>query len=73
MTIKTNDLQNLEKFGVYKILNSKNKKYYIGSTIDSFTKRLNHHYHALKREIIKIYIYNEHEINMVKKILNLLF
>lgn len=49
MTIKTNDLQNLEKFGVYKILNSKNKKYYIGSTIDSFTKRLNHHYHALKR------------------------
>lgn len=49
MNIKTENLENLTKIGVYKILNTKNSKYYIGSTIDSFTKRLNHHYHALIR------------------------
>lgn len=37
------------KDGVYKIINRVNNKYYIGSTVDTFIKRLNHHYHALLR------------------------
>lgn len=49
MNIKTENLSNLTKIGVYKILNKTNQKYYIGSTIDSFSKRLEHHYHALLR------------------------
>ena len=43
------NLENLSKIGIYKIQNLVNDKYYIGSTVDSFNKRLNHHYHALIR------------------------
>ena len=49
MKIITENLENLSKIGVYKIQNLVNGKYYIGSTVDSFNKRLNHHYHALIR------------------------
>lgn len=49
MNIKTKNLSNLMKIGVYKILNTKNQKYYIGSTVDSFSKRFDHHYHTLLR------------------------
>ena len=49
MNIITDNIENVTKIGVYKILNTINNKYYIGSTVDSFTKRLNHHYHALLR------------------------
>ena len=49
MNIKIENLLDLMKIGVYKILNTKNQKYYIGSTVDSFNKRLNHHSRALLR------------------------
>lgn len=63
MKIITDNLENLSKIGVYKIQNLVNGKYYIGSTVDSFNKRLNHHYHALIRGNHK----NEHLQNAWNK------
>lgn len=63
MNIITDNIENIMKIGVYKILNTVNNKYYIGSTVDSFTKRLNHHYHALLRDKHK----NEHLQNAWNK------
>jgi predicted GIY-YIG superfamily endonuclease len=47
--IKCENEEDVLKDGVYKIINKANGKYYVGSTIDTFIKRLNHHYHALLR------------------------
>lgn len=63
MKIIIKDLNDLSKIGVYKILNTANGKYYIGSTVDSFKKRLSHHYHALLRNNHK----NEHLQNAWNK------
>lgn len=49
MNIKFNNLDDLKSNGVYIILNLKNRHYYIGSTLDTFEKRLRHHYNALNR------------------------
>ncbi len=48
MKININNLEDLEKTGVYKILNIVNGKYYIGSTKQKFRIRINHHLQALK-------------------------
>lgn len=42
-------LENLDKKGVYEIKCNKNSKSYIGSTVQSFKKRLSHHTSELKR------------------------
>lgn len=39
MNIQIINFEDLNKKGVYKIINTKNNKYYIGSTMQSFQKR----------------------------------
>lgn len=48
MNIKVNNLEDLSRKGVYKIVNTKNKKIYIGSTTDSFKRRLRTHINKLR-------------------------
>lgn len=48
MNIILNKNCSLEKPGIYKILNTKNKKFYIGSTTMKVYKRIQHHYEMLK-------------------------
>lgn len=48
MKIDIKDLEQLEKPGVYKIINNTNGKYYIGSTKMKVRLRLNHHMQALR-------------------------
>lgn len=43
MKIEVKNLKDLEKSGVYKILNLQNGKFYIGSTVMSILKRIEHH------------------------------
>lgn len=68
-----NNLDNFEKFGIYKITNLKNNKIYVGSTGRSFKDRFNDHSRDLKMESIKIIIYNLLIINGEKIFLNLKF
>lgn len=53
MIIET--LEHLEKFGIYKITNIKNSKFYIGSTTRSFKDRFNDHNRDLKNNKHKNY------------------
>lgn len=53
MNIEVNNLEDLKKCGVYKILNISNNKYYIGSTKQTFQHRLNHHLQALRNNTHK--------------------
>lgn len=53
MIIET--LEHLEKFGIYKITNIKNGKFYIGSTTRSFKDRFNDHARDLKNNKHKNY------------------
>jgi len=48
MNIKVNENCSLEKPGIYKILNTVNGRYYIGSTTMRAYKRIQHHYEMLK-------------------------
>ena len=45
-----NSLEDLEKKGIYKITNLKNKKIYVGSTSESFKDRYTHHNWCLKNK-----------------------
>lgn len=47
MIIKVGELQNFNNSGVYKIINNINGKFYLGSTIMTILKRIEHHYHCL--------------------------
>lgn len=49
MKIELAENCSLEKSGIYKILNLKNEKFYIGSTTMKVFKRIQHHYLELKR------------------------
>ena len=53
MKIQVNDLKQLEESGVYKIYNSINGHYYIGSTKMKIRLRLNNHLQALRRNVHK--------------------
>lgn len=53
MKIQVNDLKQLEEPGVYKIYNSINGHYYIGSTKMKIRLRLNNHLQALRRNVHK--------------------
>lgn len=48
MNIKVTENCSLEKPGIYKILNTENGKFYIGSTTMKVYKRIQHHYEMLK-------------------------
>jgi group I intron endonuclease len=48
MNIKVTENCSLEKPGIYKILNTENGKFYIGSTTMKIYKRIQHHYQMLK-------------------------
>ena len=48
MTLKIDDLSDLGKKGVYRILNICNGKMYIGSTVDSFKTRLRTHINKMR-------------------------
>ena len=49
MRIRLDNVEDLEKTGVYQIYNLVNKKSYIGSTKQSFKIRMKHHLNSLKR------------------------
>ena len=51
MKLNINNLEDLKKKGVYKILNIKNNKFYIGSTVDSFKQRIKDHFFKLRKNI----------------------
>lgn len=51
--MKINNIENIEKCGVYEIRNTQNNKMYVGSTKMSFLKRLQHHLSMLKRNTHK--------------------
>ena len=44
------NITEIEKFGIYKILNKSNGKFYIGSTTESFRKRFNLHKYHLRND-----------------------
>lgn len=48
MNIELNNINHITSTGIYKIYNRANKKYYIGSTQDSFMKRWKHHIDLLR-------------------------
>lgn len=56
MRININRLNDITTTGIYKITNTVNGKYYIGSTSENFLKRWNHHINSLRRNSHK----NEH-------------
>lgn len=49
MQIQIKNIDHLLKTGIYKIINTANSKYYIGSTQESFIKRWKHHVGSLRR------------------------
>lgn len=58
--------------GIYRIINIKNNKVYIGSTTNLY-KRRREHFYQLKKEFIKISVFKIHSINMEKIIFYLKF
>lgn len=48
MKLSINNLEDLKKKGVYKILNTATGKFYIGSTITSFKERIKDHFNKLQ-------------------------
>lgn len=49
MILNIQNLDDLNKKGVYKILNISNNKFYIGSTVESFKGRIRSHFNSLRR------------------------
>lgn len=49
MKLNIENIDDLGKRGVYKILNTINNKFYIGSTVDSFKNRIKCHFSELRR------------------------
>ena len=49
MQIKVDNIEDLDKTGVYRITNLINGKSYIGSTKQSFKIRMKHHVNSLRR------------------------
>lgn len=49
MQIKVDNIEDLDKTGVYRITNLINGKFYIGSTKQSFKVRMKHHVNSLRR------------------------